>query len=76
MRLLGARRIDMAFIRIPPPSVEQMLTDFADWMAQHAQAKVTVRLDYRNGAHQTTEIDHRGPMPKKVKPNAKVTGAA
>lgn len=54
----------MAYMRVPPPSVEEMLTDFADWMAKHAQAKVTVRLDYRDGTHSVTEIDHRGPLPK------------
>lgn len=54
----------MAYIRMPPPSVELMLHDFADWMAQHAQAKVTVRIDYRDGTHSTSEIDHRGPRPK------------
>ena len=60
MCLLGAERIEMAYVRMPPPSVEQMLEQFADWMAQHAQAKVTVRIDYRDGTHTTTEIDHRG----------------
>jgi hypothetical protein len=64
--------IKMAYVRTPPPSVEQMLDDFADWMAKHAQAKVTVRLDYRDGTHQTTEIDHRGPMPKNTTPNNQV----
>lgn len=54
----------MAYTRVPPPSVERMLEDFANWMAQHASAKVTVRIDYRDGTHQTTEIDHRGPLPK------------
>jgi len=64
----------MAYFRQPPPSIETMLVSFADWMAQHASAKVTVRLDYRDGTHQTTEIDHRGPMPKTEPPNVKVTG--
>lgn len=59
----------MAYVRLPPPSVEQMLADFADWMAQHAQAKVTVRLDYRDGTHEVTEIDRRGLMPKADVPN-------
>ena len=54
----------MAYIRMPPPSVEEMLDKFANWMAQHAQAKITVRIDYRDGTHQTTEIDLRGPRPK------------
>ena len=71
----GAERIEMAYVRMPPPSVEQMLEQFADWMAQHAQAKITVRIEYRDGTYQTSEIDHRGPMPKTVPPNAALTGA-
>lgn len=54
----------MAYVRMPPPSIELMLDQFADWMAQHAQAKVTVRLDFRDGTHWTAEADHRGPRPK------------
>ena len=54
----------MTYVRMPPPSVEKMLDDFADWMARHAQAKITVRIDYRDGTHQTSEIDHRGQPPK------------
>lgn len=54
----------MAYVRLPPPTVEQMLDDFATWMAQHAQAKITVRIEYLDGTHQTTEIDHRGQPPK------------
>ena len=57
----------MAYVRLPPPTVEQMLDDFATWMAQHAQAKITVRIEYLDGTHQTTEIDHRGPMPSRSK---------
>jgi hypothetical protein len=60
----------MAYLKLPPPSVEMMLDQFADWMAQHAGAKVTVRLDYRDGTHVVSENDHRGPMPKKETPNA------
>lgn len=41
----------MAYVRQPPPSIESMLDQFADWMARHAQAKVTVRMDYRDGTH-------------------------
>ena len=51
-----------------------MLETFADWMAQHADVKVTVKLDYRDGTHTVTEIDRRGPMPKtkaEMTPNAK-----
>ena len=58
----------------PPPSIELMLETFADWMAQHADVKVTVKLDYRDGTHTVTEIDRRGPMPKtkaEMTPNAK-----
>ena len=54
----------MAFMRLPPPSVEDMLEQFTDWMAQHAHAKITVRLDFRNGTYHIFNIDHRGPMPK------------
>lgn len=54
----------MAYIKMPPPSIELMLDQFADWMAQHASAKVTVRMDFRDGAHRTYETDHRGPLPK------------
>jgi hypothetical protein len=54
----------VTFLRFPPPSVESMIDQFADWMAQHAQAKVTVRLDFRDGTHWTAETDHRGPRPK------------
>jgi len=52
----------MAYVIIPPPSIETMLFDFADWMAQHAGAKVSVKIEYRDGRHQTQETDHRGPM--------------
>lgn len=52
----------MAYVRIPPPSIEQMLKEFVNWMARHAQAKVTVRMDYRDGSHHTMEMDYRGPM--------------
>ena len=55
---------NMAYVRQPPPSVEAMLDQFADWMAQHAQAKVMVRIDYRDGTHAVSEIDYRGPKPK------------
>lgn len=64
----------MAYVIPPPPSVELMLYDFADWMAQHAQAKVTVRFDYRDGTHTTVEMDRRGPMPKGKTQNAEITG--
>ena len=64
----------MAYVIPPPPSAELMLEDFADWMAQHARAKVTIRFDYRDGTHTTTEMDRRGPMPngngKRKTPNA------
>ena len=64
---------DMAYVKTPPPSIELMLEDFADWMAQHAQAKVTVRIEYRDGTHTISETDHRGSKPKT--PNAEITGA-
>lgn len=50
----------MAHIGLPPPSVEFMLKTIADWMAQHLHAKVTVRIDYRDGTHEVSESDHRG----------------
>ena len=56
----------MAYVRQPPPSIELMLEDFANWMAQHAEAKITVRIDYRDGTHHVSEIDRRGLMPKTV----------
>lgn len=51
----------MTYVRLPPPTVEQMLEDFTSWMAQHAQVKVTVRIDYQDGTHTTTEFDRRVP---------------
>ena len=65
----------MAYVRQPPPSIEAMLDQFADWMAQHAQAKVTVTIDYRDGSSTTTEVDHRGPKKPKT-PNGEVRGAS
>lgn len=56
----------MAYVRQPPISIEAMLDQFADWMAQHAQAKVTVTIDYRDGSSTTTEVDHRGPKKPKT----------
>lgn len=54
----------MAYVKTPPPSIESMLDQFADWMAQYASAKVIVRMEYRDGTHWTCETDHRGPRPK------------
>ena len=51
----------MAYFRAPPPSIEYMLDEFVNWMAQHAQAKIVVTITHRDGTYQTTEIDHRGP---------------
>lgn len=50
----------MAYVKQPPPSIEAMLDQFADWMAQHAQAKVSVRIEYRDGTNTTIETDHKG----------------
>lgn len=41
------------------PSVEHMLQTFAEWMAQHTHAQVTVRIDYQGGAHSTSVVDCR-----------------
>ena len=65
----------MAYMRLLPPSIEEMTEQFTDWMARHAQAKATVRFDYRDGTYCVTEIDHRGPTPKAEVPNVKVTGS-
>jgi hypothetical protein len=54
----------MAYVKIPPPSIEAMLDQFADWMAQHAGAKVTVRMDFHDGTNWTSESDHRRLRPK------------
>lgn len=59
----------MAYLRMPPPSVEIMLDTFVDWMAQHAHAKITLRVDYPDGTHTVTEIDHRyRPIDKQKEP--------
>lgn len=50
----------MAYYRPPPPSFETMLRHFADWIAQHMQAEVTVTIKYRDGSFSTTFADHRG----------------
>lgn len=54
----------MAYLRQPPPSMEFILETFADWMAQHGQVMVTVRIDYKNGTYFNTKIDHRVPKVK------------
>ena len=50
----------MTYLKLPPPSAEIMLETIADWLAQYMSAKVTIRIDYRDGQHQISEIDHRG----------------
>lgn len=52
----------MAYLRLPPPSIEFMLEEFADWMAKHAYAKITTTIEFRDGHKITSEVDHRGPM--------------
>ncbi len=49
----------MAHAQTLPPSVEQMLEDFTSWMARHAQAKITVRMDYPDGSYHVTTQDYR-----------------
>ena len=66
----------MAYVRQPPPSVEAMLDQFADWMAKHAQAKVTTRIEYRDGTYVESACDYRGPKQKQKTPNVELTGAA
>ena len=55
----------MAHVKQPPPSVEAMIDVFIDWMAQHAQAKVTVTIKYRDGSNIEFITDHRGLKEKK-----------
>lgn len=45
-----------------------MLDQFADWMAQHAQVKVTTRIEYRDGTYVESQCDYR-PKPKQKTPN-------
>jgi hypothetical protein len=49
----------MAYVVMPPPSVEEMLEEFVDWMAQHAYAKISVQIEYSDGTSQSTVIDRR-----------------
>lgn len=49
----------MAHPDVAPPTIEYMLNIFVKWMAYHARAKITVRIDYVDGTHQTTELDYR-----------------
>ena len=51
----------MATVYIPPPSVEDMLDAFVQWMAHHARAKISVKIEYENGTHKTLELDYRLP---------------
>lgn len=55
----------MAYVKQPPPSIEAMIDVFIDWMAQHAQAKVTVKIEYRAGSSIEFITDHRGLKEKK-----------
>jgi hypothetical protein len=49
----------MTKVFIPPPSPSEMLMEFAEWMARHAHAKVTVTYELSNTNKQTFECDYR-----------------
>jgi len=58
----------MAHPYIPPPeptSVEEMLRQFSEWMAEHMRAKITVRIDYKDGTQHTSVIDRTQFPPNK-----------
>lgn len=61
----------MAYFRMPPPSIEDMLAQMAEGFAQHAQAKVTVRWDYQDGTHHESMMDCRGVVKRAEQGNLK-----
>jgi hypothetical protein len=39
----------MAYMEIPPPSIEEMLESLCEWMARHGRFKITLRIEYSGG---------------------------
>lgn len=62
----------MAYVQ-PPPSVEYMLEEFVEWMAQHSRTRISVKIEYSDGTSQETVIDRRYGKRGET-PNAKVSG--
>lgn len=49
----------MAVFLQPPPSVEDFLDSVVQWVAHNLRCKITVKIDYTNGDHETRECDFR-----------------
>ena len=49
----------MAVFLTPPPSVEDFLNSVVRWVAHNLRCKITVKIDYTNGDHETRECDFR-----------------
>jgi len=49
----------MAKLLIPPPSVEELLSYFAEWIARNTRSKVTIIMYKSKEEHSTTEYDAR-----------------
>lgn len=72
----------MAVFIQPPPSVEDFLDGVVNWVAHNLRCKITVKIDYTNGNHDTRECDFRihrrkvgaGDTADK-RPNVELTGA-
>lgn len=49
----------MAYVKLPPPSVDVLLDQIVEWFARNLSAKITLRIDYKNQTHTTMEYDAR-----------------
>lgn len=56
----------MAYYVAPPPSVTELVSYLAKWLALNMRAKITVTVKQHNGEYYTEEYDGR--LLPKVKP--------
>jgi len=50
----------MSKLFIPPPSMENLISYFVEWIAKNMRARVTINVYWHDGKHFTEESDGRG----------------